>query len=314
MPAPRMSARYLLPLAVLSLSALSTMSSSPARAAGPSRDECIAAADEGQKLRDDGKLGAAHKMNFSRAAKACPAVVAKACAGWREDADRDMPTATFRVLDEQGKELLDVKVAIDAAVDAQPVSAKALPLDPGEHVVHVKRNDGKTLDEKFLLRPGEKNRMVDVRFPPPLVAAPPPTPKPEPAKPQGPTSDGFRVPLLGWVGLGVFVAGGATTTVFAVMAKSDESDERAKGCAPGCPPSDKDGINTKLAIANVGMGVGIVGLGVAVVTTVLANTGSRSAATGSTPPGQTAKSVQNAGIGALHVDASPGGMWLSGSF
>jgi hypothetical protein len=242
-------------------------------------------------------------------------VVSKACAGWREDADRDIPTATFRVLDEQGKELLDVKVAVDAATDAQPISAKAMPLDPGEHVVHVKRDDGRTLDEKFLLRPGEKNRMVDVRFPAPVVATPPPAPKPEPAKPPPPaTSDGFKVPLLGWVGLGVFVAGGATTTVFAIMAKSDESDERAKGCAPACPQSDKDSINTKLLVANVGMGVGLAGLGLAVVTTVLANTGNKSATTGSAPTAPATKTVQNAGISAVHVDASPGGMWLSGSF
>jgi hypothetical protein len=303
-------------VAVASLGALATMSASPARAAGPTRDECIAAADEGQKLRDDGKLAAAREKFVTCASKSCPAVVSKACAGWREDADRDMPSATFRVMDEQGKEIVDAKIALDSATDPQPISAKAVPLDPGEHVVHVTREGTtlpKTLDEKFLLRPGEKNRMVDVRFAPPAVAPPPPKPettKP-PTAPATDTSDGFKVPLLGWVGLGVFVAGGATTTVFAIMAKSDESDERAKGCAPACPSSDKDGINTKLAVANVGMGVGIVGLGVAVVSTVLANTGKKPATTGSVP---VPKSVQNAGISGVHVDAAPGGMWLSGSF
>ena len=310
MMAPRMSLRSILPVPVAAI-LLATLTTSDARAAGPSRDECIAAADDGQKLRDDGKLGTAREKFVVCAAKACPAVVAKACAGWREDADRDMPTATFRVMDEQGKELLDVKLTLDSAADAQPISAKAVPLDPGEHVVHVKRDDGRTTDEKFLLRPGEKNRLVDVRFPAPAT---PVTPRPVVTRPppaNAVSADGFHVPLLGWVGLGVFVAGGATTTIFAVMAKSDESDLRSRGCAPGCPSSDKDSINTKLLVANVAMGVGIVGLGVAVVTTVLANTGNKEATTGSA---QAAAGIKLGAASAVRVDASPGGMWLSGSF
>ncbi len=295
----------------VSAASAALLSTSSAHAAGPSRDECIAAADDGQKLRDDGKLSAARDKFVVCATKTCPAIIAKSCAGWRDDADRDMPSITFRVLDEQGKEIIDAKVGIDTATE-QPISAKAAPLDPGEHVVHVRRADGKTTDEKFLLRPGEKNRMIEVHFTAPPVPVPPPKPLTTPGTTAA--SDGFHVPLLGWVGLGVFVAGGVTTTVFAVMAKSDESDLRSRGCAPSCPSSDKDGINTKILVANVGMGVGIAGLGLAVVTTVLANTGNKSATTGSAGTTQSTKTVQSGGVSALHVDASPNGMWLSGSF
>ena len=126
-------------LAISVLCAIGATVTTSANAAGPTREECIAAADDGQKLRDDGKLSAARDKFTLCSAKACPAVIAKTCAGWREDADRDIPTATFRVTDDHGKELLDVKIAIDAATDAQPVSAKAISLDPGEHTVHVRR-------------------------------------------------------------------------------------------------------------------------------------------------------------------------------
>jgi hypothetical protein len=296
-------------LAVCATLTATLLASSEARAAGPTRAECIAAADDGQKLRDDGKLSAARDKFLLCAQKACPQVIAKTCSGWREDADRDMPTATFRATDERGKELLDVTLTLDAATEAQPISARATSLDPGEHVVHVRRTDGKTADEKFLLRPGEKNRMVEIRFASTTPATTAPVVEgaaPQTAAPAATgTSDGFHVPLLGWVGLGAFVAGGATTTVFAVMAKSQESDLRSRGCAPGCPSSDKDSINTKLLVANVGMGVGIVGLGVAVVSTVLANTGKKSATTGA---GATTTA------GSVRVDASPQGVWLSGSF
>jgi hypothetical protein len=268
-------------------------------AAGPTRDQCITAADEGQKLRDDGKLSAAREKFLVCASKSCPGPVAKACAGWRDDADRDMPSATFRISDEHGKELMDVKIMLDGSATPQTLTAKAIPLDPGEHKIKVERADGKTLEDKFLLRPGEKNRLVDLTFQPPnepqvsLTAPPPPK---EPEKPPPPQESNFHVPMLGWVGLGVGVAGAATMTIFAVMANGDANDVRSSNCAPACPSSQKDSINTKLTVANVGMGVGIVGLGVAVVTTVLANTGS---------PKKT---------GAITVDAGPQSIWLRGSF
>ncbi len=309
---PGGGARALALLFSLGALAFVSLSATTARAAGPSRDECIAAADEGQKLRDDGKLNAARDKFVVCATKTCPNIIAKSCASWRDDADRDMPTVTFRVLDEGGKEVLDAKIAIDETKDAQPITAKAAPLDPGEHVAHARRDGGRTADEKFLLRPGEKNRMIELHFAP--LPPPPSQPKPGLPPPSAVTNDGFRVPLLGWVGLGVFVAGGATTTVFAVMAKSDESDLRSRGCAPNCPSSDKDSINTKLLVANVGMGIGIVGLGVTVVTTVLANTGHNKSTSGVT------SSVPGPAVGAVRVDASPQvgrdgvGVILSGSF
>ena len=80
------------------------------------------------------------------------------------------------------------------------------------------------------------------------------------------------MPLLGWVGLGVGVIGGVMTVAFAVSANNAESHLRST-CAPSCPSSEKSSIDTKVALANVGLGLGLVGLGVAVVTTVMANTG-----------------------------------------
>jgi hypothetical protein len=267
--------------------------------AGPK--ECIAAADEGQKLRDDGKLTTAREKFITCAAKACPNVIAKQCSQWLLDAEHDMPTLTFRALDDEGKETFAVKVVIDGVNVAQSIEARALSVDPGEHTIRFERADGKAIDEKVLVRPGEKNRMIELSFQPKAPVVVPVTPKPVVAPPVAEEDNGgFRVPLLGWVGLGVTVAGGAMTAIFAISANGDESDLRST-CAPSCDPSKKGAIDTKVALANVGFAIGVVGLGVAVVSTVLANTGPK------------AKKPETAASN-VRVDVGPGTFFVHGAF
>lgn len=273
---------------------------SPAGAA-PTQKECLAAADDGQKLRDDGKLVSARDKFILCASKTCPNVVAKQCNQWLSDAEREMPSVTFRAIDDNGKEILDVKVYVDDKQVAQVIEAKALQVDPGEHRVKFERADGKSVEDKVLLRPGEKNRLIEISF---QVKAPPPVePPPKPATPEPtpePDRPPFRIPTLGWIGLGVFAAGGITTIAFASMANGDETDLRER-CAPTCPESEKSGIDTKIAIANVGLFVGLAGLGLAVVTTVLENTGSKP------PPAKaTARGVT--------FDVAPTGAMVRGAF
>lgn len=264
--------------------------------AGPK--ECIAAADEGQKLRDDGKLTAARDKFIACAAKACPGVVAKQCSQWLIDAEANTPTLTFRALDDQGKETFGVRVAIDGATVATSIEARALPVDPGEHVVRFQLTDGRSVEDKVMVRPGEKNRMIELSFQAKRAAAV--TPTPAAPTPQAHDDDSaFRVPVLGWVGLGVMVVGGVMTAAFAISANSDESGLRST-CAPRCDASEKSGIDTKVVLANVGFGVGIAGLGLAVVTTVLANTGTRP--------------KKNEASGGVAFDVGPGAVWLRGAF
>jgi hypothetical protein len=260
------------------LGALLFLSTSAANAAGPDRKACIAAADDGQKLRDDGKLTAARDKFITCASKACPGAVAKECSQWLQDTERDMPSVTFRARDERGKDILDVRVFVDDQVVAEAIDARALPVDPGEHKFRFDRSDGKSVEDKIVLRPAEKNRLIELSFEPPKQAGaatpadggashtmttPPPE---EPGR-------GFHVPVLGWVGAGVAVVGVGMTALFAIQANDDESTLRASGCAPSCPESERDAIDSKVLLANVGLGVAAVGLGVAVVSTILANSG-----------------------------------------
>jgi hypothetical protein len=115
----------------------------------------------------------------------------------------------------------------------------------------------------------------------------------------------FRIPTLGWIGLGVFAAGGITTIAFASMANGDETDLRER-CAPSCPASEKSSIDTKITIANVGLFVGLAGLGLAVVTTVLENTGGKTTEKPAPP--------QKTGARSLTFDVAPTGAMVRGAF
>ena len=195
-----------------------------------------------------------------------------------------------------------MRVLIDGVAVAQSIDARALPIDPGEHAVRFELASGQGVEDKILVRPGEKNKMIELSFQP--KAPPPPAAKPAPAPPPVAPADeggGFHVPMLGWVGLGIGVAGGVMTALFAVSANSAESDLRST-CAPSCDASEKSSIDTKIVLANVGLGVGIAGLGLAVVTTVLANTGAKA------PPKAAASASR------LGVDVTPGSVLLHGAF
>src|SRR5687767_8902063 len=138
-------------LASLALAAgLVVVVASPVDAA-PDRKACIAAADDGQKYRDEGKLAAAREMFIACSSKGCPAVISKQCAQWLAEVEKDQATVAFRAKDEQGKEIVDVKVLVDGHKLIDAIDAKALPIDPGEHTIRFERADGKSVEDKVII-------------------------------------------------------------------------------------------------------------------------------------------------------------------
>lgn len=284
----------------MAVTALAMTVTASARADKTETNQCIAAADTGQKLQDDGKLIAARESFLACSAKSCPAVVAKQCNQWLEETTRNIPSITFRARDEQGNEALGVRVLVDGATIMESIDARSLPLDPGQHTVRYELGGGRSVEDKILLRPGEKNRLVDLAFPPSERAreAKPAQSSSAPAPPQPERAGGVRVPWLGWVGLGLAVAGAATTVVFAKMANDDEGKLRST-CAPACADDDKSALDTKLTLANVGIGVGVAGLGLAIVSTIVAS--SASSAPKTARPGVVLSPPRGAAIGAGYI-------------
>ncbi len=255
------------------------LAAAPALAAD--RKACIQAADDGQKLRDDGKLSDARDKFLVCADKGCPAAVSKQCLEWVAEVDHDTPTIAFRAKDPSGKEVFDVQVFVDDKSLVDGIAPKSFPVDPGKHRVRFVRHDGTTAEDTVLVRTAEKDRIIELSLKGASAATTGPT-EPPPAGSGGSSGGGFRFPWPAWVGVGLMVVGGVGTAAFALSANAEESDLRAT-CAPKCDPSLQSSIDTKLILANVSLGLGIAGVGLAVIATIVANVGHKeppAAATG----------------------------------
>jgi len=160
---------------------LSFATSSAAHAAD-TKAECIAAADEGQSLRDDGKYRRAGEA-FARCARdACPKVVAQSCNRWLHEVVEATPTVVFGAKDDSGQDLTNAQVTMDGAPLVESLDGKPVQVDPGQHVFRFVRQGSEPAETTVVLRAGEKNRFVGVTLRHPVAVAeiPPPAVEREP--------------------------------------------------------------------------------------------------------------------------------------
>ena len=179
-----------------------------------SKQECAAAYEKTQTLRDQGKLLDARKQARACSASTCSVYVVKDCAQWLSDIEASMPTVLVRAEDTLGVETLAVSVTVDGALLTTKLG-KALPLDPGQHVLRFELAGTEAIEQTVVTRPGEKNLALLVSFkktPPPAPPASPaaiPPAAPEPVAAPAPEQHGKHVPAWAWVfgGAGVVAAG-----------------------------------------------------------------------------------------------------------
>lgn len=160
----------------------------------------------------------------------------------------------------------------DVAVDANALGT-ATPVDPGEHVVSARREDGaKAWTETFTIEKGDgcATRTITVpaswpgdrvvRVAP--VVLPPPPPKPK----EAPGLGTRRWAAIGVAGLGVVALG--VGTGFGLDALGKKSDSDALCVAAGCSPEGSGLIDRGQRSADVATGLfvgGAVALGSAIV-------------------------------------------------
>jgi hypothetical protein len=253
------------------LSAALAVASLSGRAWADSTDACLKASDEGQVLRDQGKLKDARARFVTCSRDACPRLVRADCATWLADADTRLPSVVLSARDAAGHDTADVKVTLDGAPLTDHLEPRALPLDPGTHHFHFEIPGAPPIEETVILREGELRRSVSVRFAPQDA-------KPTPPGPTRPTAG----TLAGAITLGALAAaGGAVFAALAASAKSD-ADHLRSTCAPGCNPSDVSSIRTRLIVANTSLGVGVAALAAGIAVGVW---GPREAAAVSVVPG-----------------------------
>jgi hypothetical protein len=220
-------------------------------------DACFSAPVEGQKLKNEGKLRAALAQFEMCARKSCPAEIVADCTHWAGAVENAIPSIVVAPLDAQGNDLLEVRVAVDDGAPSE-VSGRAIVLDPGAHKLVFTREGSGAVAQDVLLREGEKNRVIVVRFEappaPPVVAPPPPPPlSTEVARP---------VPAGTWIALtvGILALGS-----FAAVAGVGIAERSRNGCAVGCTAAQKDDVDLKFHVADALLGVGIIAVATAAI-------------------------------------------------
>jgi len=213
-------------------------------AAPDDREQCAAAADQAQQLRDEGKYRRAREQLLVCARDVCPGPIKSDCGKWLNEVERDAPTVVFGARDSKG-DLADVKVSMDGVAVQDKLDGKPVLVDSGEHTFKFESKDGTIKEEKVLLRAAEKARPIIVTF------GDAKAPEKPPEKPDEGGSLILPIALAG-----VAVVGLGSFAIFGITGKGDVDD--LQKCKPNCAEADVDSARTKLIIADISLGVGIV--------------------------------------------------------
>ncbi|MDP9036190.1 MAG: hypothetical protein M3O50_15425 [Myxococcota bacterium] len=254
----------------------------PAQAAEQNeKEQCINAAERGQQLRDDGKLQLAHRAFAHCARDACPAVVKTDCAQWLREIDEKTPTIVLKAHDEAGVELTNVIVVMDDSSIAATLDGKPIPVDPGEHLFHFEASGAPAVEQRLVIRPGEHDRLIQVTLVTPaavvsaatapaqvaLASVPASAAVDEPSTPpvtESPARTRLPIPLATWILGGVAVAAFGTEAYVGLTALNQRNTDLAPGgCSPHCGSSEKSSIQTRFAVADVSLGIGLLSAGLA---------------------------------------------------
>lgn len=205
-------------------------------------EDCIAAYEQTQTARKDGKLMTARKAATVCARADCPSLLARDCSKWVGELDASIPTIVFDARSPQGTELVDVKVKVDGAPLVEKIDGKAIQVDPGSRTFVFEAGGAPSVEKSVVVREGEKNRRISVT----IATSTPTTPKEERARP---------IPLGVWIFGGVSVAALATSAIFAIDGLGKKSDLDA--CKPHCSSDDVDAMSARFTFADVALGAGI---------------------------------------------------------
>lgn len=219
--------------------------------AARAEEECAAAYEGSQVARSEGRLRAAQRELRSCTRASCPEFVRTDCARWLGEVESALPSVVL-VAKSGGAEVEDVTVAFDDEQLLARLDGKAVPVDPGRHVLTFRRGAQPPVSLVVVIREGEKNRPISVELAAPVPAAPPPPPAADTAPRAG-------AGVLPHVLLGVGALGVAGFATFGLLGMSDRN-ELEESCAPRCDDARVDAIGTKYLVADVSLTVGVLAL------------------------------------------------------
>jgi hypothetical protein len=193
----------------------------PATAFADAKAECIAAADQAQQARDDGRYRAAREGFISCARAVCPKVVAASCTKWSRELEDGMPSLVLGAKDPRGADITDARVTFDGSPLASALDGKPVEVDPGSHKLRFEREGSESVQQTIVIKAGEKLRPISVTLRPvaPVTSGGGDV-KHEEEQPSKGSGNGGR--MVATVALGVVAAGAlASGVVFGVSSQGD---------------------------------------------------------------------------------------------
>ncbi len=215
---------------------------------------CLDASSKGQRLKDVHKLVEARDQLRVCAAAGCPAVVQADCATWLAEIEKALPGVVPTAKNSAGADLVDVKVSLDGQPLVSKLDGQAIPVDAGLHRFHFEGAEG-SADQQVLIVEGEKNKRIAVVLTPGAAASAPAASAAPAAsdvdEPAPDTSSSRPWRTVGWVGVGVGVAGLGVGTVFGIIALGDKNNA---GCNANnvCKPGTTDAIKSTSLVSDIG--------------------------------------------------------------
>jgi len=227
--------------------------SASSSAAEPTKNECIAANESAQDLRQAGKLLEARQKLTICVAASCPRTLREDCAQRLTEIDKAMPTLVLVAKDSVGKDLSAVHVTMDGEQLAEKLDGRPIAVDPGERSFTFEAVGLRTMDRTFVVREGEKNREERVVLGAIVSSLPP-------ASAEAPQRGLLAsVPTPSYAAFGVGVVGLAIGTIAGVVAIGDHSTLKNQ-CTSYCPPGQVGAFHTAADVSTVGFVVGALGV------------------------------------------------------
>jgi hypothetical protein len=169
-----------------------------------------------------------------------------------EEIQSAMPSLVIAAKRPDGADATGVRLLVDRLLVAERLPPTAVDLDPGEHVIRLEHAGWMPAEQMVVLREGEKNRRLTLRF----EHLPPSTPG-DHAR--------IRTPnVLGMVMLGVAVVAAGVGVTFGVIGKVGENDLASSACGQNgtCSRDAVDAIRRDYWTAGIVGGIGAVSLGI----------------------------------------------------
>jgi hypothetical protein len=224
-----------------------------ARSTEPPDDEnraCFAAVDDGQRLRIAHRLVEARERFVTCARPVCPSLFRSDCAEWLSQVQKALPSVVLGAKDPAGQDLIDVRVFVDGRPTVDKLEGTSSDVDPGPHVFRFEWEGHGVVEQRAVVREGEKDRQITVAFSDATSAQ---------TRPPGSRSTTpVGVFLLGGLG----IAGGAAFAALYASTAGSVSQLRTT-CAPNCSNGAVEAQEIKYGLGYASLAVGIASIGVA---------------------------------------------------